>query len=334
MGEAHTFSTHGSVFGQEFDALNGVSGSSGGGSDPLGWTQGLWSLSADNASTDCSGPADTHSTCGSAIENFSLSYDGQEIVSADLLQAMSQSFATTEGAFSHDAGTQMQGLCIVQTVGAQCTPVTGPGVFTVNIPGVAVGTITVQPESTRTTDNGEDGSGLTVTMLHIELLTPDGWIILDVAQSDSWVAVLDDSVTPAPTASPAPTDTPTPTAAPTPAPTTPPTSSPAPTDAPNPSPEPTTAPAPSPDLPPPPAPTATPAPTNAPAGDDPSNPAAQPSVLPSAGGPPEAGDSDFAKLIEIVGLALIAIGGFTAIGLRTLKAADLEKRRNRSHGTE
>jgi hypothetical protein len=188
-------------------------------------------MNADTASTSCTGPGDTHTTCGSTIENFSLSFGDQAIVSADMLLAMSHSFANANGAFSHDIGSQMQGLCIVQSAAAACTPVpdTGvsavnvsgvlavntPGVFSVDIPGVAVGMIAVQPEAFRTNDNGLNGSGLTVTMLHIELLAPDGWIILDVAQADSWAAVLDDSGTPAPTPDlsppPAPTATPAPT---------------------------------------------------------------------------------------------------------------------------
>lgn len=187
-------------------------------------------MSADSALTNCTGPGDTHSDCGSTIENFSLSYGDQTIASAEMLLAMSHSFASADGAFSHDVGSQMQGLCILQTAAAPCTSlpdvgvsaasainslaVNTAGVYPVDIPGIAVGTISVQLESPRTSDNGQSGSGLTVTMLHSELLTPDGWIILDVAQADSWAALPAATVTPTPSPELSPPPAPTSSAAP------------------------------------------------------------------------------------------------------------------------
>ena len=181
-------------------------------------------MSSDNAWTNCSNVATgapVWVTCTSSLENLSLSLGGIVILTADSMVAQSTSTNDGSTAWSENTGSQFGGLCIVQTLGAQCTPITSPGRYPIDIEGVGQGTITVQPEDRSATESGAMGSGLTVTMLHIDFETVAGGAInLDIGQAHTFVsgeAVA--TATPLPTESPplspppAPTATPTPTVA-------------------------------------------------------------------------------------------------------------------------
>jgi hypothetical protein len=214
--------------GESVDPINGVDIGDGRLANDADVDLGPLSMSSDNAWTNCSNVATgapVWATCTSSLENLSLSLGGIVILTADSMVAQSTSTNDGSTTWSEHTGSQFGGLCIVQTLGAQCTPITSPGTYPIDIEGVGHGTITVQPEDPSATESGATGSGLTVTMLHIDFqIVAGGAINLDIGQahtfvSDQAVATATPSPTFVPTASPelspppAPTATPIPTVA-------------------------------------------------------------------------------------------------------------------------
>jgi hypothetical protein len=216
------------VLGESVDPINGVDLGDGRLAGDADVSLGPLSMSSDNAWTNCSNVATgalVWATCTSSLENLSVSLGGIVILTADSMVA--QSTSTNDGSmtWSEHTGSQFGGLCIVLTSGAACTPVTSPGTYLIDIEGVGHGTITVQPEDPSAIESGATGSGLTVTMLHIDFQTVAGGVInLDIGQahtfvSDQAVGTATPLPTPLPTESPllspppAPTATPIPTAA-------------------------------------------------------------------------------------------------------------------------
>ncbi len=204
----------GTVFGEPVDSVNQV-GSDGFQTDVLDLNQGPLSLTAEAAVTDCShsslGPPPVTQICSSSLRNFVFSLNGIVIVSADGL--MTESTSTNDGStvWSEQTASEIGNLCIALSLGAPCTQITGPGTYTVDIAGVAQGTIEVEAQDASTSEGGATGSGLTVTLLRINLNTPYGAIDLDVGKAHTFVADQGVAVTPtrvlppppAPTATPA-----------------------------------------------------------------------------------------------------------------------------------
>ncbi len=255
---------------------------------PLNVNEAPLVVTSAAASTNCTGTpmgVQVDAACSSEVTGLSVSVSGVEIITASVLRAQSNSVDSGSGPSSNDTGTAIVGLCILQSPLPPCTPVSGPASIPVDIPGVVSGTIDVQTEVPRAMDGAVVGSGLTVTMLHIQLATPLVAIAVDIARADSFVGGV----------TAGPTDTPTPTQTATPAPTE--TSTPSPTDTPTPTPAPTDTPTPTPTAvatPATPAPTPTPTVTPTPS---PTPLPTPPVQLPPGGGPP----------IELTGLRLIIL---------------------------
>lgn len=197
------------MFGQTIDAGNPVT-DDGSHTSVLDLNIGPLSVSADQVITDCSQSSlsvpPVTETCSASLENFSFSLNGLVIVSADMIAVQSTSTNDGTGASSNGALTEIENLCILQTAGGPCTPITEPGVYTVVIDGVAQGTITVAGRDPTTSEDGTAGSGLTVTSLRIDLTTPSGDINLDVGKAHTFVsdaAISELQPPPAPTATPA-----------------------------------------------------------------------------------------------------------------------------------
>ena len=182
----HAFSIEGSETGATLAPVNRVDLPPGGtASDPMAVTSGSLTVTG-TANTDCSGNSTgdpLNAACFSTITAFSLSINGTVIATADTLDAQSSTSADGVTVASADTGTSFANLCIQQTaLPDPCTIITVPGPVSVNIPGVAVGTIIVQDEVTRTTEGEATGSGLTVTMLHVDLAVAGSQDVLDIAQ--------------------------------------------------------------------------------------------------------------------------------------------------------
>lgn len=175
-------SVEGIVFGQSITPVNVVN-DDGTQSNELDLTIGPLSITSDNATTNCDS-APGEQTCTSTLDNLTFSLYGIDIITASSLTAQSNSSDGT----SDDAGTGFSGLCILESLGNPCTQVPDAGQYVINIPGIAQGVITVRAEDHTMTENGVPGSGLTVTMLRVELITPNGPINLDLVQAHSFAA--------------------------------------------------------------------------------------------------------------------------------------------------
>lgn len=172
----------GVVFGQSVTPVNAVN-DDGTQSNEFDLNIGPLSINSNNATTDCDSSA-AEQTCTSTLDDFTFSLEGIAIITANSLTAK----ANSNGAGSSDEGTDFSGLCILQSAAGPCTPITEAGEYSINIPGVAQGVITVMAEDFTTSEGGVAGSGLTVTMLRVNLTTPDGPITLDLVQAHSFVA--------------------------------------------------------------------------------------------------------------------------------------------------
>jgi hypothetical protein len=208
-------SVEGTVFGQTVDPVNPVS-DDGSHTAVLDLNVGPLSLTADQVVTDCSQSSldlpPVTQTCSASLQNFNFSLDGLGIVSTDMFVVESTSTNDGTGASSENSLTEIANLCILQTAGGPCTPVTGPSVYIIDIDGVAQGTITVAAQDPTTSEGGVAGSGLTVTSIKINLTTPSGDIDLDVGRAHTFVSDQAVTATPSPTPAllppPAPTATP------------------------------------------------------------------------------------------------------------------------------
>jgi len=138
-------------------------------------------------------------SCSSDVENLAFSVDvvidDVVIVTADSLSAQANCVDTGGGPSCTNTGTFFTNLCI-QAVNPPlaCTPIS-PGanqVIPVNVVGVVTGNVIVQEEVVRTSNVDPDcasGAGLTVTMIHLDLVAVAGSIPIDVriAEADAFV---------------------------------------------------------------------------------------------------------------------------------------------------
>lgn len=215
MAAGSASSVEGTVFGQTVNPVNPVT-DDGSHTAVLDLNVGTMSLSADQATTDCSQSSfdlpPVTQTCRASLRNFNFNLGDVVIVSADMLAVQSTSTNDGTGASSDGSLTQIEHLCILKTADGLCTPITEPGVYTIDIAGVAQGTITVAAQDPTTSEAGVAGSGLTVTSIKINLTTPSGDIDLDVGRAHTFVSDRAVTVTPSPTPGlqppPAPTATP------------------------------------------------------------------------------------------------------------------------------
>jgi hypothetical protein len=254
---------------------------------------GVLVLNSSTAATDCSGidaGPEVVAKCVSTVEDLEVGVTGLGaladfvLIEATTLRAVSKSSddGTTAQSLNNDPDTgevtEIVGLCIAtdlaQVLGGTCTAINAAGTVNISIDVLGVpllaGTVTVWDEDTRTTDGALTGTGLTVTMLLVQLtVLGTDTVELSLVQADSFVGNVvqvppTETPTTAPTDTPVPpTDTPAPTNTPDPAAT----NTPVPTATDTPVPTNTAAPA---------APTNTPVPTNTP------DPAATNTPVPTA----------------------------------------------------
>ena len=224
--DGHGFTLDGLVAVVPVGPVNQVDLPPGGSANvPLSVTVPPLTITSATAAVTCSGTASgpqVDASCSSEVTGLSVVISGVEIITVGVLHAQSNSVDMGAGASSNDSGTLITDLCILESLASPCTLVTGAATVPVNILGVVSGTVTVQSEVTRTMEGSVVGSGLTVTMLHIEFTTVAAVsIVLDITQADSFVGGVTADATPTPTATESatptatPADTPTPTATPT-----------------------------------------------------------------------------------------------------------------------
>ncbi len=197
------FTVHGVVLGESVDPVNDTDLDDPAGTDSADLDLGPVSITGDG-STECGysepGTLPVFVVCGSRVDNFGLSIGGETIVEAGTLFARSTSTFDGTSATSDSDGTTWEGLCIVQSSGDACTPVTAAGDY--DIAGACDGTVTVQGEDASESEDGKPGSGLTVTMLHVDCATAQGDIVLDIGSAHSFVAGANLAPPPAPTETP------------------------------------------------------------------------------------------------------------------------------------
>ena len=159
----------GIVLGQTIAPVNQVT-DEGTKSTDFDLSVGPLSITSDGATSHCdSGPG--FETCESSLNNLLFKLYGLNIITAGSVHSQSNSSVGT----SNDNGTSYSNVCILQSAGNPCTVVTaGQNDYDIDIPGVAQGVITISAEGLTTTEGGVRGSGLTVTMLRLDLTTP-GW---------------------------------------------------------------------------------------------------------------------------------------------------------------
>ena len=153
---------------------------------------GLVTVRADAVTVACSndGPNDlTVATCFTEVSNLRVTdTEGLEIVRAATLRAQSASVGRPgEGFQSTSLGTVVQGLCVTVQDGAPCVSLAQGETVDVEV-GALSGTIAVQVEEARDSDNDVEGSGLRVTLLRLDLDAPGpfGGINLDAIVADTF----------------------------------------------------------------------------------------------------------------------------------------------------
>ena len=194
---------------------------------------GVLVLDSSTASTECSGiesGPEVVAKCVSTIEDLEVSVTGLGaladfvLIEATTLRAVSKSSddGTTAQSLNNDPDTgevtEIVGLCIAtdlaQVLAGTCTPINAAGTVNISIDVLGVpllaGTVTVWDEGTRTSDGALTGTGLTVTILEINLTAlGTDTLELSLVQADSFVGnVVQIPPTETPTA--VPTDTPVP----------------------------------------------------------------------------------------------------------------------------
>jgi len=235
-GKASSMS--GSVFGDLLNPANPAKLPPGdGAAAPLGFSagEGRLTVTSQAAATSCTGAgigtASINAVCFSRIQGLSVKVDGEEILKAAELHARSESTSDGTTSQSQAAILTVAGLCVVQSPGAPCLPVSLTPGLDVPVAGSAVaGTLTGLLQVSREIDQGIGGSGLEVTALRLSLRLPSlGDVQIDLAKADSFVGAFQScaslpfptstptpvrastAIVPTPTCVPAPTHTATPT---------------------------------------------------------------------------------------------------------------------------
>ena len=201
----HGVTIDGTYAGFTIPALNRVDLPAGGVAfDPLAASESGLEASSDDVSTSCAGiPEGTEvlASCQSTINDLTVSVDVTVIVTATQLVAQSTTSADQNGGLSDSSGSSFTDVCIQQVpLPEPCTAAAVAGDYPVAIPGVIVGTVTLQQETPRTTEGEVTGTGLTVSMLHFELTTPAN-SSFDLARADSFAGDVTE-ITPTPSPSP------------------------------------------------------------------------------------------------------------------------------------
>jgi hypothetical protein len=172
------------VLGDTIDPVNDIDGN-GSSNDVADVNFGPLSVNG-TASTNCTSTVNPVSvTCTSDVGGLVFALDGETLITADALHA--ESTSTNDGTPHSDSdGTGFTDLCIVESAGAACTPITAPGSY--NIAGACDGSIDVAGEDASSSEGGSAGSGLTVTMLHVGCDMTGGAIDVNVGQAHTFVA--------------------------------------------------------------------------------------------------------------------------------------------------
>jgi hypothetical protein len=249
----HAYTVEASVAGVATISVNRVDLPPGGTSG-LGLNEsllGVVGLTSGTADTRCDGTAsgpEVIASCSSIIEDLSMDIADLGVIGlpaftlleATELSAVSRSSDDGTGGVSinndpdFSETTTFSGVCLMQDLGdvlGGCTAINLPGTYPIDISVLGVpivtGSLTLHAETPRSTDGSFTGSGLTVTMLQLDLqiLALDA-LEISIAEADSFVGDVEEIPTPTATPTETPTATATPTETPTPTETAEPTATP------------------------------------------------------------------------------------------------------------
>jgi len=191
--EGHAFTLGGSAIGNDLQSENRVDLPPGGEADVGPYDEGVpsvFDVSAAEVHSQCDGQSSgdaVTASCESDIHDLLVTVAGMQIVTADDIEVHSNSSDSGSGTASNGDGTTYTNVCVKTSLLGPCQQV-GPGdSVPVNL-GVVTGGVVIDSRQSRSSDNGVNGGGLTVTGIKMSLtITGVGAVSLDLAQSDSFV---------------------------------------------------------------------------------------------------------------------------------------------------